>query len=100
MTPIPKRDLRRWRKLISTGGVYGAYQEMLGRAVEQNPNLANDAQVFEYCEAIDQRLATSIGFDPNYQTHLDIVFNKQGLHFTGGWIDEMFANAAPPTKGA
>jgi hypothetical protein len=36
----------------------------------------------------------AIDYDPNYVTNIDVVFDKTGLHFQGGWIDDLFANVA------
>ena len=89
---------------------------MMGRAVEANPQLIADSRLIEYCEQVETILNTDapidfaaekrgfaeflvqagvdpnkISFDPKYETHLEVVFNAQGLHFHGGWIDEIFS---------
>lgn len=89
---------------------------MFGRLLEIRPELATDPQVLEYCEAIESKLneggisnfveekkafldflyevqvdPKQIGFDSNYQTKLQIEFGKNGLHFKGGWLDEVFS---------
>jgi len=34
-----------------------------------------------------------IQFDPNYQTHLEVKFSQQGLHFKGGWMDDAISSS-------
>lgn len=93
---------------------------MLGRAIEVRPDLAHDPRILRYCEEIEKVLnegliadfseekrafldflseveidPKAIGFDHNYQTHLQIVFDKTGLRFNGGWIDKVFTKLSP-----
>jgi hypothetical protein len=92
---------------------------MFGRVLEVRPELASDPQVLSYCEAIEKQLneghisdfgeekrafldflqeaqvdPKQIGFDSNYQTKLQVEFGKNGLHFKGGWLDEVFSKIA------
>jgi hypothetical protein len=94
---------------------------MLGRAVEMKPTLANDSNVMDFCLAIESRLnreehadfaaekkifeefltanaidPKAIDYDPAYKTNLQIVFNENGLHFSGGWTDRVFGDLAKP----
>ena len=93
---------------------------MLGRVIEVRPDLAQNRHVLDYCEQIEKILnegeatdfqeakrafmdflsevnvdPNSIGFDPHYKTRVQIKFDKSGLHFRGGWIDEVFAQLTP-----
>jgi hypothetical protein len=93
---------------------------MLGRAVEAKPSLATDTAVSDVCDEIESGLnqnrtidyvaekkafekvlsdnsidPKSIGYDPNYKTDLQIAFNEHGLHFAGGWIDQIFEQLVP-----
>ncbi len=98
---------------------------MFGRLLEARPELASDPQVLGYCEAIEKQLNEGrnsnfgeekkafldflqqvqvdpkrIGFDSNYQTKLQVEFGKSGLHFKGGWLDEVFSKVKERLQGA
>jgi hypothetical protein len=88
---------------------------MLGRAVEAHPELAQDSDVLVYCDQLEQSMndgqitnfagekksfanfleqtkidPKSIGFDPSYETHIKIDFDRHHLQVSGGWVDEIF----------
>ncbi len=87
---------------------------MLARAVKKNPSLVSDSQLNEYCHKIEQAANAGalmnwpaekaefqslleslhvspqeIGYDPKYQSHLQVEQSEKGVHFRGGWIDDM-----------
>ncbi len=87
---------------------------IMAKIIEKRPDLLNDHRTTDYCRSIETALnqsqqvsfeaerkgflefvrysgvdPKSIGFDPEYKTHVDFELSKQGLQMHGGWIGEM-----------
>ncbi len=92
----------------------GYHLMMLARAVKKNPSLVSDSGMRDYCERTEQALNAGdemnwpaeqaefqdllaalhvnpqdIGYDPKYKSKIQVDQSSKGLHFHGGWMDDL-----------